>query len=1041
MSAEREALNQQLTILKEYIQQEKALGAVVDYLEDAYDSLNEKQITVSESLIDHTNRLRESVRVQGLDVVIMQERLELLQKVTDKMVSSARSLDEMISGYVRLSNTLSRQIAALGGFNRSMDQAQREVLDLRNSLQLTRQATSQFMDTFVRSQDLGITVETLKEMAVRLREVRGAEEGMARLRDLMDLQVGPETFARIGRMGPERAAALRVATRAQREAIRDLGPRAPGAAYAGQENFRQAMQRVGDDVKQGIFRMATDLGGFIAPVTSVLTNTFAQVVIIVAELHSANILLAELVAAQRIGGAGGMASRTSLVGMTSKFRDNFFKSGGPKAVGAAIIGTIIAGVGNAIVDRTEKSSRLHTLGLGMATLGTVGTSTAVGAAAGSVLGPYGTAAGGIAGFAYGVYTEWSRLGELISRIGKTEEQRLRMEEEFNASLDAVTQETDNMAEMLRKSGVTAAKGMMQERGRLAQSLLDVFARAGQAGDFRTALAGQEAERAAGQREREGIGRRIATTRAAAIRRQAAGGYEPGEFREVMENLDIQQTQLNQATSKALEAFDLGPYISHFRQVQETQLAPIRSMKEAADERLRVLGSVNGTLSNISQSLAVSNQLVGMELQTLNERQRNLDQATRAQIQSVQAEFSQAGLTDDGRKAIQARLDAIRAQHRIETQTIATERQRAQLAQAEVGIAHIQAMARAYETTPQYRTARATAQTAQAVTELGQLMGGAPADVGATAQTFAAATTAAFQYMFDTLDRDIAAIQTTARATAQAYREQGNEEGALIVETEAAVQVEERRRATIGLQTEAIKAQITAASAEINMRRARVTTETEILEIQKGLAQDLGGSYSQIFDIQGRILERQIQAAELTRQEMERVRDVLGEGAENSAEYQRLQTQYAREAAEVTRTSLGRQRDFLDRALGKAFGRPEGTAFQPIFTQRQLFGEYVQGTNQMALPGRPMTIGEREAILGQVGARRPLAPIGGINQGLFDQGLNPALNPAAPVNPAAPGLKPMMDISGNIQIELDIKTDLLEAILTNKVIQLRRRGNN
>lgn len=167
------------------------------------------------------------------------------------------------------------------------------------------------------------------------------------------------------------------------------------------------------------------------------------------------------------------------------------------------------------------------------------------------------------------------------------------------------------------------------------------------------------------------------------------------------------------------------------------------------------------------------------------------------------------------------------------------------------------------------------------------------------------------------------VSGDAQATAEIRARIAEKQSQRIIATEEAVA--NARRATAEASVKGLEAE-----------KQHVQVGTSILEQQKSVAEYLGSSFGVIYQKQTEIVRQKSREVELTRQQLHEMKKDFGEF---HPEVQRLTRELAQQQAELFKESIGMQRDWFDKALGRMFGAEGiGSKFQPGITERALFGE-------------------------------------------------------------------------------------------------------
>jgi hypothetical protein len=208
-----------------------------------------------------------------------------------------------------------------------------------------------------------------------------------------------------------------------------------------------------------------------------------------------------------------------------------------------------------------------------------------------------------------------------------------------------------------------------------------------------------------------------------------------------------------------------------------------------------------------------------------------------------------------------------------------------------------------------------------------------------------------------------------------------------------------------LFNKAAEALLRSVTAGGDVERRQIDTRRNILEQERGLAEYLGSSFNTILDIQKEIVEQEAERYRIAKDELRRMEEAarsIGMTPEELARqetYQKQQMEVAREGAELAKKTIGAQRDFIDKALGRQFGVPTGSRFAPVMNDRFIFGEHMQLGSMRIRGNIPPWL--QEQILGDaagnvLGGNRP----GGGAR--FKLGADDIVSPV-PGTPGRPGL--------------------------------------
>lgn len=376
-----------------------------------------------------------------------------------------------------------------------------------------------------------------------------------------------------------------------------------------------------------------------------------------------------------------------------------------------------------------------------------------------------------------------------------------------------------------------------------------------------------------------------------------------------------------------------------------------------------------------------------------------------------------------------------------------------------------------EGSKEYQVAKQTRELAQSRAETGLLMGMTPEKTAAVFTDISNQSAAMANKMQSSLPMVLADLnkfydEQMKRVDESTDPEWAKAEQRRFFETE-------RTKAAIQAETDVENARRKALedskrvlTETIAVERRRVETQASILETQKGLAEFLGVSYQTQLSIQQEILRVKAKELQVTRSEMAGLVALMGEGVQDTEQYQNLQRREAQQAAEIMKAAVGVQRDFLDKALGRMFGLAGGTRFQPgagnrEFMNRLLFGEHMQVAG-LILPGQAGLAEQRRAMAQGAAAGLANRPIGNVQWAVdpktgqivpvFGNQVRPGAPgaplpanvqplpgvPGVPGVPGAPG-QGLVDITGKIDINITTDDKMFEAKVQKIVISMRNTG--
>jgi hypothetical protein len=174
----------------------------------------------------------------------------------------------------------------------------------------------------------------------------------------------------------------------------------------------------------------------------------------------------------------------------------------------------------------------------------------------------------------------------------------------------------------------------------------------------------------------------------------------------------------------------------------------------------------------------------------------------------------------------------------------------------------------------------------------------------------------------------------------------------LIKTRTTEFILQRKAATEEAYGKAVEESMKRIQAAGNIERQRLDVNRQILEIQKEALQATGASFGTLWNMQQEIVKTKGQELAITKQQrrdMEKgLEDVirrLGGNSDEAKKYQKelqdMRLREAKETADLMKAAIGQQRDFLDKALQKAFGGPGNSRWQPAVSDRMLFGQHTQ----------------------------------------------------------------------------------------------------
>jgi hypothetical protein len=1045
-----DVMSRDLAVQKAHAEQLKKTRALtqaeVKGLKDKEDAINKAQKALTR-LLEKANAYE---KVQKEDIIILNQRVQLYGTFAQSLGRTLGLVEDQVLEYGKLKTATKAATDQVLRFTSDVGKEQKALSGLKDTLLATRKQFLEFQKHWVEARRLGVDTKQLDIVSKKLVALRGQAIALERIPSLISLEESaPGTWKAMGgdqgngKNEPinydKLSRAFRAANPEQRQALSDtFQAQQASTKEVGIENTIAKMNQGLDNLKSAFQdSLQTSLGPLAGLVTPTIAG-MAGIGSIIIQLKTANRILHQINEHSannklaQAGGAGGYFANASMRGA---------KYGGI----AAGAGLAISTISNLADPKQETAGGKFATGVGNV-LGSAGTGASVGAA----FGPQGAIIGGIIGAGYGLITSYNDLKEASDELMLTTEQRRIKELDASLSMDALSQANDNLRRNIQGIMTSSELGVRQKEGKVAEKIANQIGAGG--GD----ISGQINTQLAGRRERVRAGAEDLMSRQYGyqdqkrelqqkhVREMGAGTYDPERARAEIGLIDEGIADLTMAQQELLDSMDFQPFFQQAEVAFQNSLKKAKSVQDIAEMEMSVLGGIDGThqksLDLYKSSLALSEQ----ELAGIEKKAEIAKKAYEAANGAYYNVATQAG--DPGaRKAAKDRMDAAKQEYEIEQQNLEQQKKSAQLAKVRAATALAENISLSRTQGAAYVTAQSERGLGEATTEQLALD---PTQTGAAYQMIADAQRKMTETLIANHDSTIEALQAEADATTD-----------LAAKTVLLNKINEVKAQTLRAEIALQESNIKTISAVADKERSLISVRKETAETQLDLANYLGSSYSTIFDIQKKIVEEKRNELNTTVKQMEKMKNELGAAAENNADYQALQVKYQKEAAELTKASLGIQRDFLDKALGKVFGASKGSKFSPVMNDRMAFGDFMKGPNGMAIgsiPGGPKTIGERETAMNAPGARVPLAPgFGGVNQpGQFGQpanqppanagqpigpggGMRPAI-PAQPVQPAQMAVRPL-DISGMITVKIELNTDMLTAFVDKRITLSDKRG--
>lgn len=988
------------------------------------------------------------------------QHLQLTRGLIDTFTGYIRQLDDVSKKHTELSLALSHATAQTAGFTQSLDKTSKDLADLRSALSLTRKEHLEFLQVWTQASDLGIDLGQVKELGKQLRELRGHAQGMKELKDLMAM--GPEALnvARGGGTAEQRVAVAGAATRDQRMAMQDIR-RVQGGETQGRSDIdliRQKTEKLADVISASFGGFTEKFTAYWGPGSAIALQGLGQLIALKVSYTYLKSQLAEQIkhtgllnqiAGNTARSATNQAGPTGILGKYSKV--------GGKIGGGLAIGGMIAGVGGEYLKQgAEPGGRQEAAGAGLSAGGGIAGMAGTGAMLGAAGGPVGAIIGGIIGAGAGLIMNWGDVKTAFGYLAGSLK-------EFDTSIEAITQRTEGFKKRLEEVNKQAQIGLAQATGRTAEMQMGKFVGGGSPEDTHKAIwarrAGARASIEYANVTRQDLIAKTSGEMGGVERDKSSGKIGEKEYKSRMQALGIRMEELKQEAIKALDSLDFSPDLARFTESQKNSLRKYEVGHELLKMQLEYGGLLSGDLGSLNKTYEAQVELAKKQFDSIQlrtvEADRLADHEKLATRKMMELKSIDSATADERNRATQNTLN-------IAKENLKLEKQRAEYDLEAAKQARISNLAKTG--TGEFRvsevirggleaTAGKMAVGGMSPQQAAQIYGQIADEAQRAANVLSTKTAPAIESLKNQADAAKVALDQSAEGTQARMKAELNY-------TSLMEELKQKENTVINANKLALQQRIRVIEEETSREVRRIDVQKDILSTQLNLAEYLGTSYSEIFSIQGKTLALQIQGYEITRKKMVELAASLGDGFRDNAEYQNLQKQSAKESAEITKASIGRQRDFLDKALGRAFGVGSGSKFQPLMTDRGMFGQNVKGPAGMmgVQSGTDTTIYGRQQAFGGIvaGASRPMAPIGGSGGWGGGGGLNAGMGMPGPVRvgsggggmtgattqatPTASASAPVVtDISGLIRVEVSLKSDILEALVDSRITLRQKRG--
>jgi len=453
-----------------------------------------------------------------------------------------------------------------------------------------------------------------------------------------------------------------------------------------------------------------------------------------------------------------------------------------------------------------------------------------------------------------------------------------------------------------------------------------------------------------------------------------------------------------------------------REVEEAKANAERYFLPQARARMAGLGMGAAVSAGATGDIlgGTGAQIAGSE-DTLRELKESLVEARKV-LNDV---LKDASMPEEAKNAARARLVQLDAEEKELTNQI-----------VEIFTNGLEAAAKAVENRPELRRIAQAMSLGQATIARREVFGMSAGQARTAYGAQAARAQAAAEHSAATEAGDISSFRALGEEAKKG--KDANQQRAIDLKTEEAVlartiQTEEKRQ-------QALEASIKVLTVAAEKEYARLSVMQESLTTELDLATYMGASFERIYDIQRDIVESKRMELEITRKSMESMEAAAranGESLKDNTQYQELQKRAMRESADIIKSQIGLQRDFLDRAMEKAFGMPAGTRINPIAGDRFALGEHT-------IMGGVKRSGGGKTHREQAAGHGPGRGRGGIQRAdLFGGGPGSTAAALAAESGGMGGAGAVAmaggtEISGNIGIEIKFDNEMFSAAVDKRI---------
>lgn len=466
-----------------------------------------------------------------------------------------------------------------------------------------------------------------------------------------------------------------------------------------------------------------------------------------------------------------------------------------------------------------------------------------------------------------------------------------------------------------------------------------------------------------------------------------------------------------------------------------------SQRKVLEERLSTVTKANASIRDELTQRLQSNDLSKQERQALQQQLKTQDEAYMQQRELIETRLRNGALDTEQRNLLRERLSASEQELEFQREQLAAEKEKLQNQRAMKAIAEIQSSVNRTQGTSQYRLIQERGNLGQANLDAVGAIGANPAQIAAAYKEIVNSQKESLNLLKSEAKADMEFAKRRVAELEEIAKASGNEEDkrhALLAAQEYQIAATQKEIQIKQAETQVRRSMIQAITAEMEKARGTIDTRKELLTVEKEFQEYIGASYPQIYNLQSKILQEQVNGYNEIKKAMEKMKADAAAAQINLAElpdYQKLQVQLAREASEIAKASMARQRDFMEQALGKMFGVATGSKFNPVIADRQIFGEHMKTqSGQMVGVGRgtPMTLAERSKGFAAITSGAKGGPAGRLPvSGPTQTGAPPAANNVVTTS--------NMMLSGDVNIRVQADKGYLIEVINQQFKVLNSRG--